>query len=341
MNIKEFDYCLPPELIAQEPLEERSLSRLMVLDKQTGELWHKSFTDIVHYLNKGDCLVLNNTRVIPARLLGQKEDTGAKIEFVLLKRLNGDVWEVILKPGKRARAGSRFVFGDGLLKAEIIEVIEGGNRLVRFEYEGVFEKILDSVGVMPLPPYITKKLEHPERYQTIYSEHRGSAAAPTAGLHFTGELLEEIQNKGIGIAYVTLHIGLGTFRPVKCENILEHKMHSEFYTISQEACDKINASKSLGNRVVAVGTTSCRVLETASGDDGTLFPGTGWTDIFIYPGYKFKAVDSLITNFHLPESTLIMLVSALAGRENTLAAYGKAVELGYRFFSFGDAMLIK
>ncbi len=341
MNIKEFDYYLPPELIAQEPLTERSLSRLMVLDSQTGELWHRTFKDIVSYLNKGDCLVLNNTRVIPARLLGRKEDTGAKIEFVLLKRLNGDVWEVILKPGKRARAGSRFVFGEGLLKAEVIEVIEDGNRLVRFEYEGVFEKILDSVGIMPLPPYITKKLECSERYQTIYSEHRGSAAAPTAGLHFTAELLDEIQNTGVNIAYVTLHIGLGTFRPVKCENILEHKMHSEFYTISQEACDKINASKSQGNRVIAVGTTSCRVLETASEEDGVLLPGTGWTDIFIYPGYKFKAVDSLITNFHLPESTLIMLVSALAGRERVLDAYKKAVDMKYRFFSFGDAMLIK
>lgn len=341
MNIKDFSYDLPEELIAQEPIQDRPMSRLMVLDKETGKIEHKVFKDIVSYLEKGDCLVLNNTRVIPARLLGEKEGSGGKIEFVLLKRINGDIWEVILKPGKKAKPGARFVFGNGELKAEVIEVIEEGNRLVRFEYDGVFEQILDKVGIMPLPPYITKRLEDAERYQTVYSRHRGSAAAPTAGLHFTSGLLEQIAAKGVELAYVTLHVGLGTFRPVKVENVLEHKMHSEFYNISQETCDSINNARKNGGKVIAVGTTSCRVLETIAKEDGSLEPRSGWTDIFIYPGYRFKVVDRLITNFHLPESTLIMLVSALAGREHVLQAYNAAIEEKYRFFSFGDAMFLK
>lgn len=341
MNIKDFSYDLPEELIAQEPIQDRPMSRLMVLNKETGRIEHKIFKDIVNYLEKGDCLVLNNTRVIPARLLGEKEGSGGKIEFVLLKRINGDIWEVILKPGKKAKPGARFVFGNGELKAEVVEVIEEGNRLVRFEYDGVFEQILDKVGIMPLPPYITKRLEDAERYQTVYSKHRGSAAAPTAGLHFTSHLLEQIAAKGVELAYVTLHVGLGTFRPVKVENVLEHKMHSEFYNISQETCDTINNARKNGGKVVAVGTTSCRVLETIAKEDGSLEPRSGWTDIFIYPGYRFKVVDRLITNFHLPESTLIMLVSALAGREHVLQAYNTAIEEKYRFFSFGDAMFLK
>lgn len=341
MNIKDFSYDLPEELIAQEPIPDRPMSRLMVLDKETGKIEHKIFKDIINYLEKGDCLVLNNTRVIPARLLGEKEGSGGKIEFVLLKRINGDIWEVILKPGKKAKPGARFVFGNGELKAEVIEVIEEGNRLVRFEYDGVFEQILDKVGIMPLPPYITKRLEDAERYQTVYSKHRGSAAAPTAGLHFTSDLLEQIAAKGVELAYVTLHVGLGTFRPVKVENVLEHKMHSEFYNISQETCDTINNARKNGGKVIAVGTTSCRVLETIAKEDGSLEPQSGWTDIFIYPGYRFKVVDRLITNFHLPESTLIMLVSALAGREHVLQAYNTAIEEKYRFFSFGDAMFLK
>lgn len=341
MKLNEFYYELPEELIAQEPLKERDMSRLMVLDKATGSIEHRIFKDITEYLQKGDCLVLNDTRVIPARLLGHKEDTGAKIEFVLLKRINGDIWEVILKPGKRAKTGTRFVFGNGELKAEIVEVIEEGNRLVRFEYDGVFEQILDKVGIMPLPPYITKKLEDAERYQTVYSKYRGSAAAPTAGLHFTNELLSQLADKGVEIAYITLHVGLGTFRPVKTENITEHKMHSEFFNISEETCNKINGAKQNGKKVIAVGTTSCRVLETV-GEEGTpLTPKSGWTDIYIYPGYTFKVLDALITNFHLPESTLVMLVSALAGRDNIMNAYNTAVKEKYRFFSFGDAMLIK
>lgn len=341
MKASDFYYDLPEELIAQEPLSQRHMSRLLILDKETGSIEHRVFKDIVQYLNKGDCLVLNDTRVIPARLLGEKEDTRGKIEFVLLKKINGDVWEVILKPGKKAKPGSRFVFGNGELKAEVIEIIEEGNRLVRFEYDGIFEEILDKVGIMPLPPYITKKLEDVERYQTVYSKYRGSAAAPTAGLHFTNELLDELIDKGVNIAYVTLHVGLGTFRPVKAENILDHKMHSEFYRIGEEECNKINTAKGNGNRVIAVGTTSCRVLETVGDENGRMKPQSGWTDIFIYPGYNFKVIDSLITNFHLPESTLVMLVSALAGRDKIMEAYNAAVKERYRFFSFGDAMLIK
>lgn len=341
MDLKEFDYYLPEELIAQHPLEKRDMSRLMVLDRESGEIKHKLFRDIVDYFSEGDCLVLNNTRVIPARLLGEKEGSGGKIEFVLLNRVSGDNWEVILRPGKKAKPGARFVFGNGELKAEILEVLEEGNRLVKFIYEGVFEEILDKVGIMPLPPYITEKLEDPERYQTVYAKYNGSAAAPTAGLHFTQELLQALKDKGVIIAYVMLHVGLGTFRPVKVEDITKHKMHSEYYSIGQEACDAINTAKRNGKKVVAVGTTSCRVLETVgSSNDGKLIPTDGWTDIFIYPGYTFKVVDRLITNFHLPESTLIMLVSALAGREKILNAYEVAVRERYRFFSFGDAMLI-
>ncbi len=342
MNLQEFDYYLPEELIAQHPLERRDMSRLMVLDRESGEIDHKLFKDITDYFAEGDCLVLNNTRVIPARLLGQKEGSGGKIEFVLLKRIAGDTWEVILRPGKKAKPGARFVFGSGELKAEILEVLEEGNRLVRFIYEGVFEEILGKVGIMPLPPYITEKLEDPERYQTVYAKYNGSAAAPTAGLHFTRELLETLRNKGVKIAYVMLHVGLGTFRPVKVDDITQHKMHSEYYSIGQEACDMINSAKKAGKKVVAVGTTSCRVLETVGGNNnGEVKACDGWTDIFIYPGYRFKIVDRLITNFHLPESTLIMLVSSLAGRENVLGAYAVAVRERYRFFSFGDAMFIK
>ena len=342
MNLQEFDYYLPEELIAQHPLERRDMSRLMVLDRESGEIDHKLFKDVADYFTEGDCLVLNNTRVIPARLLGQKEGSGGKIEFVLLKRIAGDTWEVILRPGKKAKPGARFVFGSGELKAEILEVLDEGNRLVRFIYEGVFEEILDKVGIMPLPPYITEKLEDPERYQTVYAKYNGSAAAPTAGLHFTRELLETLRNKGVKIAYVMLHVGLGTFRPVKVDDITQHKMHSEYYSIGQEACDVINSAKKAGKKVVAVGTTSCRVLETVgSSNNGELKACDGWTDIFIYPGYRFKIVDRLITNFHLPQSTLIMLVSSLAGRENVLGAYAAAVRERYRFFSFGDAMFIK
>lgn len=340
MDLHDFDYYLPEELIAQHPMEKRDMSRLMVLNKETGEIEHKLFMDIVNYLDEGDCLVLNNTRVIPARLLGEKEGTGGKIEFVLLKRVEGDKWEVILRPGKKAKPGSRFVFGNGELKAEILEVLDEGNRLVRFIYDGVFEEILDRVGIMPLPPYITEKLENPERYQTVYAKVNGSAAAPTAGLHFTKELLDSLTRKGVKIAYVMLHVGLGTFRPVKVDDITQHKMHSEYYSISQETCDIINDTRQKGKKVVAVGTTSCRVLETV-GKSGRIAPCDGWTDIFIYPGYRFKVVDRLITNFHLPESTLIMLVSSLAGRDNVMHAYNVAVEEKYRFFSFGDAMFIK
>lgn len=341
MRVSDFHYDLPQELIAQEPLKDRHLSRLLVLDKETGNIEHKVFKDIIKYLNKGDCIVLNDTRVLPARLLGEKEDTGGKIEFVLLKKIEGDIWEVILKPGKRAKPKARFIFGNGELKAEVLEIVEEGNRLVRFEYEGVFEEVLDRVGIVPLPPYITKKLDDSERYQTVYSRHKGSAAAPTAGLHFTKELLDEVKNKGIEIAFVTLHVGLGTFRPVKVEDIKEHKMHSEYYWIDEEVCEKINRAKKNGNRVISVGTTSSRVLETVGDENGMVKPQKGWTDIFIYPGYNFKVVDALITNFHLPCSTLLMLVSALTGRENMLKAYNEAVKERYRFFSFGDAMFIK
>lgn len=340
MDLQEFNYQLPEELIAQHPIEKRDMSRLMVLDRTTGQIEHKVFRDVIDYFNEGDCIVLNNTRVIPARLLGEKEGSGGKIEFVLLKRVSDDRWEVILRPGKKAKPGARFVFGSGELKAEILEVLDEGNRLVRFIYEGVFEEILDKVGIMPLPPYITEKLEDPERYQTVYAKYNGSAAAPTAGLHFTEELLEELKNKGVKIAYVMLHVGLGTFRPVKAYDITKHKMHSEYYSIDRQACDTINTAKNNGKKVVAVGTTSCRVLETVGGK-GELSACAGWTDIFIYPGYQFKIVDRLITNFHLPESTLIMLVSALAGKENVLNAYHVAVDEKYRFFSFGDAMFIK
>lgn len=340
MELKDFYFDLPQELIAQEPMKERQMSRLMVLNKENGEISHKIFKDIIEYIDEGDCLVLNDTRVIPARLLGKKEDTGGKIEFVLLKRKSADIWEVILKPARKAKIGTRFSFGDGKLVAEIIEILDDGKRLVRFEYDGIFEKILDEVGNMPLPPYITKKLDDKERYQTVYSKHKGSAAAPTAGLHFTLDLLEEIKNKGVKIVYTTLHVGLGTFRPVKTKNILEHKMHSEYFNISKEACDVINETKRNGKKVFAVGTTSSRVIETATNEQGVIEPMSGETSIFIYPGYKFKMVDSLITNFHLPESTLVMLVSALAGRENILNAYEQAIKEKYRFFSFGDAMLI-
>lgn len=335
-----YHYDLPEELIAQDPLADRSSSRLMLLDKTTGEVGHDVFSNIGEYLHPGDCLVLNNTRVIPARIYGEKEGSGGAIEFVLLRRMENDIWEVILRPGKKAKPGARFVFGGGLLKAEILEVLDGGNRLVQFFYDGVFEEILDQVGIMPLPPYITHKLEDPERYQTVYNKHRGSAAAPTAGLHFTKKLLAELEEKGIKLAYVTLHVGLGTFRPVKVNNILEHKMHSEYFEIHQDAADMINQTKQAGGRVICVGTTACRVVESASDDNGVIHPTCGDTSIFIYPGYKFKMLDGLITNFHLPESTLIMLVSALAGRDHVMHAYETAVKERYRFFSFGDAMII-
>ncbi len=340
MDINDFDYDLPQELIAQDPIEDRSSSRLLLLDKKTGKTQDKIFRDIIDELNPGDCLVINNTKVIPARLMGVKEDTGAHIEVLLLKREQDDVWEVLVKPGKKAKPGAVITFGDGRLKAEVLEVVEDGNRKIRFSYQGIFEEILDELGQMPLPPYITHQLQDKNRYQTVYAKYEGSAAAPTAGLHFTKELLKKIEEKGVVIASVTLHVGLGTFRPVKVENVLEHHMHSEFYRIEPEEAEKINAAKKTGRRVIAVGTTSCRTLESASTPDGVLKAQSGWTDIFIYPGYQFKMVDALITNFHLPKSTLVMLVSALAGREHILAAYKEAVEKKYRFFSFGDAMFI-
>lgn len=336
----DFYYDLPEELIAQEPIADRSTSRLMTLDKATGKTEHKHFYDIVDELNAGDTLILNDTKVIPARLYGRKEDTGGAIEFLLLHKHTLDTWEVILKPGRKAKPGARFVFGNGELKAEILDVINDGNRLVQFEYEGIFEDVLDRLGEMPLPHYITKKLEDKNRYQTVYAKNPGSAAAPTAGLHFTPELLEKIKAKGINIGYVTLHVGLGTFRPVKADDILEHKMHSEFYIMPQETADLVNRTKKNGGRVISVGTTATRVLETVGMEGGELSERTGWTDIFIYPGKKFHVIDALITNFHLPESTLIMLVSALAGRENVLRAYNEAVREKYRFFSLGDAMYI-
>ncbi|MBE6072575.1 MAG: tRNA preQ1(34) S-adenosylmethionine ribosyltransferase-isomerase QueA [Clostridium butyricum] len=340
MDVKDFDFYLPEELIAQHPLEKRDASRLMVLNKETGEITHRTFHDVIEYLNKGDTLVLNNTRVMPARLIGEKENTGGKIEFLLLKRIEGDKWECLAKPGKSAREGRRFTFGDGKLKAEVIDVLENGNRIVEFYYEGIFEEVLDSLGEMPLPPYIHEKLDDRERYQTVYSKENGSAAAPTAGLHFTQELLGQIKEKGINIVYLTLHVGLGTFRPVKVNNIEEHEMHSEFYILSKESADIINETKKRGNKVISVGTTSTRTLETIGDENGFVKEQSGWTNIFIYPGYKFKVVDKLITNFHLPESTLIMLVSTLAGKENTMKAYEEAVKERYRFFSFGDAMFI-
>ncbi len=340
MTKEDFNFYLPEELIAQDPLEDRSSSRLLVLDKETGELEHKVFKDIIDYLNAGDCLVINNTKVIPARLIGEREGTGAKVEILLLKRQKNDVWETLVKPGKKAKVGDRISFGDGLLIGEIIKVVDEGNRLVKFYYEGIFEEILDKLGQMPLPPYITHQLKDKNRYQTVYAKYEGSAAAPTAGLHFTKELLEQIAAKGITIANVTLHVGLGTFRPVKVDNILEHHMHSEFYHIEEEEAEKINNTKKNGGRIICVGTTSCRTVESAAGEDGMVKPGSNNTEIFIYPGYKFKVLDALITNFHLPESTLIMLVSALAGREHVLHAYDVAVKERYRFFSFGDAMFI-
>ena len=340
MKRQDFYFELPEELIAQDPLEDRSSSRLLVLDKHTGEVTHHVFREITEYLNPGDCLVINDTKVIPARLIGNKEGTGAKVEVLLLKRKENDVWETLVKPGRKMKPGARLSFGDGLLTGEVLEVVEEGNRLIRFSYQGIFEEILDQLGQMPLPPYITHPLEDTNRYQTVYAKHSGSAAAPTAGLHFTPELLEKIKEKGVEIAHVTLHVGLGTFRPVKADDILEHHMHSEFYRIEASEAEKINHAKDSGHRVICVGTTSCRTVESAAGDDGRLKECSGWTEIFIYPGYEFKILDGLITNFHLPESTLIMLVSALAGREHVLAAYEEAVKEKYRFFSFGDACLI-
>ncbi len=340
MKTSDFFYELPEELIAQDPLEDRSSSRLMVLDKDSGRVTHRVFKDITEYLKPGDCLVLNNTKVIPARLLGVKEDTGAAVEVFLLKRLDANTWETLVKPGKKLRPGARVVFGEGLLRCEIKDVLEDGNRLVAFEFEGIWEEVLDKLGEMPLPPYITHKLKDKNRYQTVYAKYEGSAAAPTAGLHFTNDLLDKIQNMGIDIAYVTLHVGLGTFRPVKVDDVTKHHMHSEYYIVSKDAADKINRAKENGNRVICVGTTSCRTIESAADENGHIEPTEGDTSIFIYPGYKFKVLDCLITNFHLPESTLIMLVSALAGKENVLNAYKTAVEEKYRFFSFGDAMFI-
>ena len=340
MDVKDFYYDLPQELIAQDPLEDRSSSRLLVLDKKTGEIEHHTFRDVVSYLKKGDCLVINDTKVIPARLFGVKEDTQAKIEVLLLKRKENDIWETLVKPGKKAKPGTVISFGDGLLKGTVVDVVEDGNRLIQFSYEGIFEEILDQLGQMPLPPYITHQLKDKNRYQTVYAKHEGSAAAPTAGLHFTKELLKEIEDMGVTIAHVTLHVGLGTFRPVKVDNVLDHHMHSEFYVVEEEEAKKVNDAKKNGGRVICVGTTSCRTVESATGEDGILKAGSGWTDIFIYPGYRFKILDGLITNFHLPESTLVMLVSALAGREHVLHAYEEAIKEKYRFFSFGDATLI-
>ena len=340
MKRTDFYYELPEELIAQDPLEDRSSSRLLVLDRKSGAVSHHVFREITDYLREGDCLVINDTKVIPARLIGSKLGTGAKIEVLLLKRKENNVWETLVKPGRKVKPGAKISFGDGLLVGEVVDIVEEGNRLIRFSFEGIFEEILDRLGQMPLPPYITHQLQDKNRYQTVYAKHTGSAAAPTAGLHFTPELLEEIKKSGIEIARVTLHVGLGTFRPVKAEEITDHHMHAEFYQINEEAAKKINRAREVGNRVICVGTTSCRTVESAADERGHLEAKSGWTDIFIYPGYKFKILDGLITNFHLPESTLIMLVSALAGRENVLAAYEEAVKERYRFFSFGDAMLI-
>lgn len=340
MKTKDFDFYLPEELIAQDPLEDRSSSRLLVLNKVTGDIEHRVFKDITKYLRKGDCLVINNTKVIPARLIGEKEGTGAKIELLLLKRRENDIWETLVKPGKKAKVGTRILFGSGLLVGEIVDVVDEGNRLVKFHYEGIFEEILDQLGQMPLPPYITHQLQDKTRYQTVYAKYEGSAAAPTAGLHFTKELLKEIEDMGIIIANVTLHVGLGTFRPVKVDDVLEHHMHSEFYQIEEAEAEKINTAKKNGNRIICVGTTSCRTVESAADESGIVRAGSGNTEIFIYPGYRFKVLDALITNFHLPESTLLMLVSALAGRDHILHAYETAVTERYRFFSFGDAMFI-
>lgn len=341
MKTSDFNYNLPEKLIAQVPIADRSSSRLMVVDKKSGEIEHKIFKDIIDYLEEGDCLVLNDTRVIPARLIGSKVETGGKIEFLLLKRNEDDTWETLVKPGRKAKIGSEFTFGDDKLIAKVVGMGDDGSRIVKFKYDGIFEEILDELGNMPLPPYITEKLEDRERYQTVYSKHSGSAAAPTAGLHFTEDLLEEIRKKGVDEAFVTLHVGLGTFRPVKVDDVLEHKMHSEYFIVNQEAADKINKAKKNEKKVICVGTTSCRTIESASEEDGTLKAKSGWTEIFIYPGYDFKIMDNLITNFHLPESTLIMLVSALSSKENILNAYEEAVKERYRFFSFGDAMFLK
>ena len=341
MDVKDFYYDLPQELIAQDPLEDRSSSRLLVLGKEDGSIRHEIFRNITQYLNAGDCLVINNTKVIPARLFGEREGTGATIEILLLKRKENDIWETLVKPGKKAKPGTKIIFGGGLLTGEVVDVVEDGNRLIQFSYEGIFEEILDQLGQMPLPPYITHTLQDKNRYQTVYAKYDGSAAAPTAGLHFTPELLEEIRGKGVKIAEVTLHVGLGTFRPVKVENVQDHHMHSEYYEVTEEAAALINETKQAGGRVIAVGTTSCRTLESAAAEDGSLTAKSGWTDIFIYPGYTFKVIDALITNFHLPESTLVMLVSALAGRDHIMNAYAEAVKERYRFFSFGDAMCIQ
>ena len=340
MKTSDFYYDLPEELIAQDPLEDRTASRLLVLDRKTGAVKHKIFSDVIDYLNKGDCLVINNTRVIPARLIGEKEGTGGKVEVLLLKRRSNDVWETLVKPGKKLKPGAKITFGDGRLRAEVLEVVEEGNRLVKFHYEGIFEEILDSLGEMPLPPYITHKLEDKEMYQTVYAKFDGSAAAPTAGLHFTKELLNKIEEKGIKISSITLHVGLGTFRPVKVDDVNNHHMHTEWYEVNAEAAEIINETKRNGGRVICVGTTSCRTIESVADDNGYMKAKTGETDIFIYPGYKFKVMDGLITNFHLPESTLVMLVSAFAGKENVLSAYETAVKERYRFFSFGDAMIL-
>lgn len=340
MKLHDFYYNLPQELIAQDPLKDRASSRLMLLDKNDGSIKHEVFHNITNYIKPGDCLVINDTKVIPARLFGEKKDTGAKIEVLLLKRMENDCWEVLVKPGRKAKPGTVISFGDGLLECSVEDVVEDGNRIIKFSYEGIFEEILDRLGQMPLPPYITHELKDKNRYQTVYAKNDGSAAAPTAGLHFTKELLDEIEKMGVKIAHVTLHVGLGTFRPVKVDEITEHHMHSEYYCIEQSEADKINETKKNGGRIISVGTTSCRTLESATDNDGILKPGSGWTDIFIYPGYEFKIIDCLITNFHLPESTLLMLVSALAGRDNVMKAYEEAVTEKYRFFSFGDAMFI-
>ena len=340
MKVSDFDFELPKELIAQDPLEDRSSSRLMHLSLEDGSIEHRHFTDILEYLEEGDCLVINDTKVIPARLYGHKADTGAVIEILLLKRRENDIWECLVKPGKKARPGAKITFGDGILTGEILDVVEEGNRLIQFHYDGIFEEILDKLGEMPLPPYITHKLQDKNRYQTVYAKNEGSAAAPTAGLHFTKDLLEKVEKMGVKIAHVTLHVGLGTFRPVKVDDVENHHMHSEFYVVEEDQAELINQTKQNGGRVISVGTTSCRTLESATGEDGILKAGSGWTEIFIYPGYQFKMIDGLITNFHLPESTLLMLVSALAGKENIMKAYEEAVKERYRFFSFGDAMLI-
>ena len=341
MKTSDFYYDLPKELIAQDPLEDRSASRLMHLNKETGEYEHGHFRDILKYLKPGDCLVINDTKVIPARLYGSKVGTDAAIEILLLKRRENDIWETLVKPGKKCKVGTVISFGDGILTGEVVDIVDEGNRLIQFHYDGIFEEILDQLGEMPLPPYITHKLQDKNRYQTVYAKHEGSAAAPTAGLHFTKELLQQVQDAGVKIAHVTLHVGLGTFRPVKVEDVTQHHMHSEFYVVEEDQAKLINDTKAAGGRVIAVGTTSCRTLESATGEDGILKAGSGWTEIFIYPGYRFKMIDGLITNCHLPESTLVMLVSALAGKEHIMAAYEEAVREKYRFFSFGDAMMIE